>query len=353
MLQVADMKRLLALLLVSPLAAAALPACTGGDRANTGECPQGEICSPKTPNGLHFIGADLVDTLDLVGPSPTAVGGSQSIALQYDRGDGVLIALDLPYQALTSGSTGVTVTATSGSVVSVAGQASGSDYLRITDTDGRTLFDRKILDAGTLDTIELVPSTFEHIPADADLAWAPGTFDIGIALYGKVGSMEHQRLVDDSMALDLAGATQTHWDTLHLANAQPGTSTLMVTAGDKPAAPIDIVVTPNADSVTPDQAPTAVVTNQVTDVCFIAVTGSRTLVGLPWTFMVDGTAAAAGLAPNCVGVKTTKTTGTVAIVANAGGKSTSLQLPVSTMARQVTRTARELPTTAGERAEAM
>ncbi|MBV8760969.1 MAG: hypothetical protein JO257_26985 [Deltaproteobacteria bacterium] len=337
------MKRLLALLLI--------PACTGGDRANTGECPQGEICSPKTPKGLHFIGVDLVDTLGLVGPSATAVGGTQNVALQYDRGDGILIALDLPYQALTMDSKGVTVAATSGSVVSVVGQASGTDYLRITDTDGRTLFDRKLMDAGTLDTIQLVPSTFEHTPTDAELAWAPGTFDIGIALFGQVGTTPHERLVDDTMTLDLAGATQTHWDTLHLANAQPGTSTLMVTAGDKPPAPIDIVVTGTADSVMADQAPTGVVSNQTTDVCFVALTGSRVIVGLPWTFTVDGAPGTAALAADCVAVKTTKTTGTVTITAAAGGKNAMLTLPVSTMARTVTRTARELPTTAGERAE--
>lgn len=337
------MKRLLALLLI--------PACTGGERANTGQCPSGEICSPKTPNGLQFIGADLVDTLDLVGPSATAVGGTQSVSLQYDRGDGHLIALDLPYQAMSSGSTGVMVTAQSGSVVSVTGLASGSSYLRITDTDGRTLFDRKLLDAGELSTIELVPSTFEHIPPNADLAWAPGTFDIGVALYGSVGNQAPERLVDDTMTLDLPGATQTHWDTLHVVNAQPGTSTLMVTAGDKPAAPIDIVVTPNADSVMPDEAPNAVVLNTVTDVCFIAVTGSRTLVGLPWTFTVDGSAGTTGVSPNCAAVKTTKTTGSVTIVANAGGKSATLSLPVGTMARMAPRQMRELPTTAGERAE--
>src|SRR6185312_12992433 len=101
------MKRVLALLL-------AVPACFGGERANTGQCPDGETCSPKTPNGLEFIGADLAGTLDLSGPSPTAIGGTQSVALQYDRGDGIEIALDLPYKAVTAGSLGISVTATSG-----------------------------------------------------------------------------------------------------------------------------------------------------------------------------------------------------------------------------------------------
>ena len=341
-------------LLVAPrrwaLALLLVPACFGGERATTGQCPDGETCSPKTPNGLEFIGADLAGTLDLAGPSPTAIGGTQSVALQYDRGDGVQIALDLPFKAETAGSLGVSVTATSGSVVSVTGKASGTDYLRIVDANDNTLFDRKMLGAGALDTIELIPATFERVPADADLAWAPGNFDIGVALYGKVGSMEHQRLVDESAVLDLAGATQKHWDTLSITGAQTGTSTLMVTAGDKPAAPIDIVVTATADQVQPEQAPTAVTVNQATEVCFIATSGSRTIVGLPWTFTVDGAPADADLSANCAAVKTAKTTGTVSIVASAGGQSATLVLPVSTMARTTTRAVRQLPTTAGERA---
>src|SRR3569623_854047 len=136
------MKRLLVLLLV--------PACTGGERANSGQCPEGEVCSALTPRGLQFIGDDLVDTLTLVGPSATAIGGTQAIALQYDRGDNLLIALDLPYEAKTSGNLGVTVQQTRGSVVTVQGAASGTNYLRIVDADDGTLFDRKLLGAGAV-----------------------------------------------------------------------------------------------------------------------------------------------------------------------------------------------------------
>jgi len=337
------MKRLLALLLV--------PACTGGDRANTGQCPDGEVCSPLTPNGLQFIGNDLVDSLNLVGPSATAIGGTQAIALQYDRAsDGVLIALDLPFKAETSGNLGVTVSATSGSVVTVQGSASGTNYLRIVDANDNTLFDRKLIGAGAVDKIELIPSTFEHVPADADLAWAPGTFDIGVALYGTVGSMTDQRLVDNTMTLDLAGAAQSHWDTVHVSNAQPGTSTLMVTAGDKPPATIDVVVVANADSVGPSDAPASVMANTPVEVCFTATSGTRTIIGLPWTFTVDGVAGSAGLSPNCADVKTMKTSGSISIVASAGGQSATLVLPVGAMARTAPRPARELPTTAGERA---
>jgi hypothetical protein len=342
------MKRLLTLLLIPA------SACTGGERANNGQCPAGEVCSPDTPNGLHFIGNQLADSLNLAGPSPTAIGGSQEIALQYDRGDGILIALDLPWKADDDGGAGVAVSATSGSIVTVRGAGSRQNYLRITDEAGN-LYDRKMLAGAALDTIELLPTTLERIPPHSDLAWAPGTFDIAVALYGQVqesGGPTEERLVDSSMTLALTGAQKTAWDTLHLANAQTGTSTLMVTAGDKPAAAIDIVIIATADTVGPIDSPASLMTNVSADVCFSATTGSRTLVGLPWTFTVDGAAQPASLEPNCVAVKTTKTTGTVSIVGTAGGKSATLQLAVGAMARQAPRTVHAVRwlSTAGERA---
>src|SRR6187402_2643497 len=87
----------LCLVSVSPMVAA----CTGGERANSGECPAGEVCSPETPRGLHFIGNAMSDQLlgSLFGPAATAVGGTQEVALEWDRGDGNLVAFTLPYRA--------------------------------------------------------------------------------------------------------------------------------------------------------------------------------------------------------------------------------------------------------------
>jgi hypothetical protein len=153
------------------------------------------------------------------------------------------------------------------------------------------------------------------------------------------------------MSLDLAGATRSAWDTLHLASASPGTSTLSVTAGDKPAANIDVVVVASADQVVPLDSPDHLQPNIGSDVCFSAMSGSRVIVGLPWTFTVDNVAAQGSLSPNCVTVTTTKTSGTVSIVGSAGGQMATLQLTVGAMARErPVRTVRALPTTPGERA---
>ncbi len=340
------MKRLLASLLF-------VTACTGGERANTGQCPAGEVCSPKTPNGLHFIGNQLADDLNLVGPSPTAIGGTQDIALQYDRGNGILIALDLPFTADDDGAAGVKIVSTSGSVVSVQGEASRTNYLRILDAADGTLFDRKQLTGAAPDTIELLPTSLERIPAHAQLAFAAGDVALAVGLYGQVqessGPLE-ERIVDSTMTLDLAGATKTAWDSLHLPSAAPGTSTLTVTAGDKPAAHLDVVVVSAADSVAPLDAPQTLQTNVTADVCFTATANGRTVVGLPWTFTVDGVAGQSVLEPNCASVKTTKTSGTVTIVGAAGGQMATLVLNVGAMARESVRPLRMRPTTAGERA---
>ena len=342
------MKRLLASLLVIPAAA-----CTGGERANTGKCPAGEVCSPQTPNGLHFIGNQLADDLNLVGPSPTAIGGTQDVALQYDRGDGILIALDLPFTADDMGGAGVKVVSTSGSVVSVQGQGSFTNYLRILDASDGTLFDRKQLTGAALDTIELLPLNLERTPAHAQLAFATGDLDLAIGLYGQVqesGGPTEERIVDSTMTLDLAGAAKTAWDTLHLPGATVGTKTLTVTAGDKPAAAIDVVVVDHADTVAPLDSPASLTPNVAADVCFTATSGGRTIVGLPWTFTVDGVAATAVLEPNCASVKTTKTSGTVTVIGTAGGQMATLVLNVGAMAREQPRPIRVRPTTAGDRA---
>jgi len=342
------MKRLLASLLF-------VAACTGGERANSGQCPAGEVCSPKTPNGLHFIGNQLADDLNLVGPSPTAIGGSQEVALQYDRGDGILIALDLPYTADDEGGAGVKITATSGSVVTVTGQASRANYLRILDAADGTLFDRKQLTGASVDTIKLLPLNNERVPAvNSGLAWAAGPLDLGVGIYGQVQESSgpvDERLVDSSMQLDLAGATKTAWDTLHLANAQPGTSTLMVTAGDKPAAPVDVVVVASPDSIMPIDTPPWIRPNAATDLCFNTMSGGRVAIGFSWTFTADNVAVTPGLVPNCATVTTTKTTGTVTVSATAGGQNATITLNVSNSFRESTRPRqRVLPTTAGDRA---
>jgi hypothetical protein len=106
-----------------------------------------------------------------------------------------------------------------------------------------------------------------------------------------------------------------------------------VTAGDKPAANLDVVVVDHADALAPIQpAPTTIAPNNTAQVCFAATSSGRFIVGLSWTFQVDGVAKAGSL--NCVDVSTTKTSGTVSVMASAGGQQASVSLAVGAMARQ-------------------
>lgn len=321
------------------IALASLPliACFGGERASTGQCPAGETCSPKTPKGLQFIGDTFADQVLLAGPAPTAVGGTQDVALQYDRGDGILIALDLPYEADDDGGIGVKVDHTSGSVVTVRGAGSRTNYLRILDADDGTLFDRKELTGAEVDTIALVATDFEMIPDGADLVWATGDQTIGVALWGQVqegSGPSSERLVDTSMVLDLAGADRASWDTLHLANAAAGTYSIGVTAGDKPTAPLDFEVVDQADAVQPIQPPQTIPANGTAQVCFEATNQGRYVVGLTWTYQVDGvTSTQSDLVRNCIDVVTNKTSGTIEVQASAGGQGATVTLAVGAMTR--------------------
>ncbi|HTL35589.1 MAG TPA: hypothetical protein VL326_20815 [Kofleriaceae bacterium] len=332
------MKRIL--LLASPLISLAGAGCYGGERYNTGECPAGETCSDLTPKGLQFVGNHLVDDILLSGPRATAVDGTQVVALQYDRGDGITVALDLPYTADDDGGNGVKVSATSGSQVTMLGAGSRTNYLRILDQDG-LLMDRKELTGAALTKIELVPTDFESIPNGSDLAFAPGKRELGVALYGDVQHSSgpvSERIVDTGMQLTLAGSTLKAWDTLELANAQVGRSTLLVGAGDKKATPanIEIVVVDHADAVSAiDPAPTAIMPSGSQQVCFKATmadtNGPRYITGLTWNFNVDGTTKTQGdgtVTRNCISFSTTKTTGTVSVQATAGGQSATVTLAV-------------------------
>jgi hypothetical protein len=335
--------------------------CYGGERYNTGECPAGETCSDLTPSGLQFIGNSPMGTISV--PHATAVGGTQAIALQYERYDGVDIALDLPFTADDDGGRGIKVDAISGSQVIIRGVDSRSNYLRILDSDG-LLMDRKELTGAKLEGMFLVADDFESIPDDAQLAFAAGKRQLGVGLYGAVQTSSgprSQRLIDTSMDLQLAGATRKAWDILE-ADLVVGTSTLVVTAGDKPAANLDVVVVDHADSVAAIQpAPTNVAINSSATVCFQALAAGRYIAGLTWTYRIDnGSPIVQGdgkIMRNCISVPSgTKTSGTITVQATAGGQMASLALTVGGMARELGITAEPklrapLITTAGDRAE--
>ena len=309
-----------------------LAACTGGERASSGECPAGEVCSDQTPNGLHFLGDTMADSAIvgvLTAPAATAIGGTQHISLDVDHG-GVLVPLDRPFQADDDGALGVSVVAQDSSSVTIRGEGSRTNYLRILDADG-LLMDRKDLTGAALKSIGVLSLEPEVVPLGAEVAFAPGKRSIGVALYGDVqdgSSVVTERIVDSSATLSASGGTQQAWDHLELANAQVGTTQLSVTAGDKPTAVLDVRIAAEAQHVVAQAADATIPAHGGTDLCFSATVDGRVLVGLAWTFTVDGAPVTGGAIRNCVYASTTAASGTVTVVANAGGQSATLQVPV-------------------------
>ena len=330
--------------------------CYGGERAVTGKCPAGEVCSPATPYGLQFVGNAVIDGLfDATGPAPTAIGGTQDVALSYSSNDGSFVPLDLPYEADDDGGAGVTIDHTAGSVVTVRGHGSRANYLRIVDTSTGELMDRKELTGAALDTIELVPGAFEVVPPSMPLAWGVGDQTIGVALSGQVQEStgpQTERLVDTSMQLVLDGSTRPTWDSLRV-TAAPGTYAISATAGDKPAASLDLIVVDHADAVTVQaNAPTTLVTNQPQTVCFTASSGARFIAGLTWSFSVVGHAQSGGtFGANCVDVEALDASGTLTIHASAGGQTGTVSLAIGAARETAPAPVRErMRPTAGERA---
>lgn len=368
MLRLCPMKPiLLNALLAVPLVAA----CTGGERANSGECPAGEVCSPETPRGLHFIGNDISDQVlgSLFGPAATAVGGTQEIALEWDRGDGNLVAFTLPYRADDDGANGVAVASTSGSVVTVRGMANRKNYLRIVEPTFDELYDRYELTGAAIESIELIGTDFETLPPGGpDIVWATGEQEIAVALRGEVqsGSTPRlERLVDSSMQLAMAATERRSWDTLRLPNATVGNYALIVTAGDRPAATLNVEIVAGADSMVllGGSSPT-VPANQSTSVCFAAMNGQRYVYGLTWTFVVAGDTIVHDrndVNRNCVSVSASgMTSGSIPVMASAGGRTASTTVAVGQMARSLEVVAQptsgallRTESTAGVRASAM
>lgn len=321
-----------------------LIACnTAGERADTGECPAGEVCSDATPRGLHFIGVSMADELFTGdGPVATAIGGTQDVALEYDRGDGVRIALNLPYEADDDGGLGVSVVGHSGSVVTVKGARARSNYLRILDAQTGELFDRYSLTGAALKQVRIIGTEFESLPADRpEIVFAPGDQKIGVALYGDVqesSGVVSERIADTSMVLDLPGATRSSWDSVRIANAQVGTYPLVVTAGDRPAAtlPVEIVGTADAISVIGDPS---IPPGSNATVCFQATHNGRYIYGLTWTFHANGMTRVNGksdLVRNCISVSSQgMATGTVPVMASAGGRSVTANVRIGTAARSL------------------
>ena len=295
------------------------PGCNGGDRANNGgECPDDEVCSPKTNGGLYFRSYGYANRLTDAGPEVTAIGGSQTVDL-YAK---ALISLPLSFGFGVDAGTSVAATVKGPHQITLTGVQLGSNYVRITDPDDGTLFDRISVGAAAISRISVGGA--QEPTTEPSLAFTAQS-TLAIELFDK----NDRHLIDE--AAMISGATITRgnqWDIATFVGAiSPGNQTLTVTAGDRPAATLEIRVVAGAEQIAAIAPPAQLFVNESVSVCFRATTGNARVVGLPWTFTLNGVAATDRLTRNCTSVGLAQA-GTATVVATAGGVSTTLAIPV-------------------------
>lgn len=136
-----------------------------GERAASGACPTGEVCSQATQQGLHFVGHAFFDDSDSLLLGPVMVGGTFELGIKtadgsrlpdfaFEAEDGSIFEV-----ALGNGHFGPTVGNEPlyrvDSHLALTGLAEGRTNIRITDPETGELYDRIAIDAYEISDIEL------------------------------------------------------------------------------------------------------------------------------------------------------------------------------------------------------
>jgi hypothetical protein len=282
----------------------ALLGCGGlGDRAMTG-CPEGEVCSDATPDGLRFFGASIEGTVSNTA-QPMAVGGTQTLRFEDARSE----TRALPPHTTVSSAPEVieVVTSSNGSAV-LRAVAQGEARVRVTEPSG-PLLDRITVRAHPLDRVSLAHPLFAN--PTRELAYTPGMHSIGVALRAVDGT----RLVDQSLVVTDASVEVTtvagRWDGFDLQLPAEGATITVRTAGRTfdVAIPVagaidDIVVNPFllGTMVLPSADPLRVEEGGI--LCFDLLSGERVVIGSDssFTYRIDGVLVDGSDTLGCVGM---------------------------------------------------
>jgi hypothetical protein len=112
-----------------------------------------------------------------------------------------------------------------------------------------------------------------------------------------------------------------------------------------------VVAVDHADAIVAIDPPAAVPATQSTYVCFDAESGSASVAGATWSFLVDGVATAGYPSSTCVLATPSQTSGSMVVQATAAGASATLTLPIGAATRRLPPAARpDASDPAGERA---
>lgn len=282
----------------------ALLGCGGlGDRAMSG-CPEGEVCSDATPDGLRFFGASIEGTVSNTA-QPMAVGGTQSIRFEDARTS----TRALPsHTAVSSAPDVISVLTSSNGGAVLRAEAQGEARVRVIEPSG-ALLDRILVQAQPLDRVTLAHPLLAN--PTRDLAYAQGTQQIGVALRGASGT----RLVDESLVVTDSSvevrAMAGRWDGFELTIPAEGATLTVETAGrtfdvEVPVAgPVDdIVVNPYllGTPILPSTDPLRVEEGGL--LCFDLLSEERVVIGsgATFTYRIDGTATTESDTLGCVGL---------------------------------------------------
>jgi hypothetical protein len=181
-----------------------------GERSATGTCPEGEVCSEATPEGLTFVGTAFYDDQEgIVRLGPILEGGRFSLGLRTTAGEDLppfeLEVSDVGVLASEPG-TGEFLDGVDGSAslvqahVTLHGLSPGQTHVRVVDPATGELYDRLLLDVYELEDIEVVnlsDARREHLYAECEEM-------IGVRLVAKDGPTRF-RAIDQDLTLLVDG----------------------------------------------------------------------------------------------------------------------------------------------------
>lgn len=276
-------------------------------------CPAGEVCSDKTPEGLIFY-SNLFS-----GVRRMATGGRMELWIQDAYN---LDALRFAYRATTGGL--VEVASQDDNRVSLRAVAEGTDMLRIVDRDDGKLFDRIEISAAPIASVEVTSkSPRGFFPSRPPALWANAgevLFDVDLL------ARDRGSLYDRDLEVTASGAVinpAVPGATFGVSAAGAGTLVLRIHAGAGEH-PVSIPVVTSLDLLESPLVSARAGTE--VKICFNAVRASRNVERPPWTYTASGVTGE-GDAFGCFRT-TPAAAGPASVTASAGGLSTTATFTV-------------------------
>lgn len=273
-----------------------LSGCVLGLRASGG-CPDGEVCSDLTPDGLLFSGELVQGGADRF--VPVAARGVRHL------GFGALGVAELPdYELLTSDTAIAGVSDELYGRARIEGRAPGRTLLRVVSSEDGGLLDAVPLRVEEIARVAFSPGYwlfFRAPETTGDWAYYPET-SIPMTLH--LEAADGTLLVDEAATVD--GLLRDGWDHYRIEGLPEGTTRVTVRAGERTFAS-DLVVTSVIESLEFTAPTNELVVGEFTSVCVVGRSGARAVYGVPVTFETGAglTVTPVDASSPCAGVEAT------------------------------------------------